>query len=69
MEMALNPKGVYECQKKCDSMSGCNAIEYGYVDMKPCCITLECQDPLPEPTSDDAIGNTKFHNGGHTNVL
>ena len=67
MDMPLDPTGVNECQKKCDGMDKCNAIEYA--DAVACCVYLECQDPVPEPTSDIAIGNTDYHPGGSYNYV
>ena len=65
MDMPIDPKGVIECQKKCDDMDKCNAVEYA--DAIDCCVYLECQDPVPEPTSDAALGNSDpvAHPGGN----
>ena len=67
MDMPLNPKGLNECEKNCDDRDKCNAIEYD--DASASCIYLECQDPVPEPTSDVAIGNTEYHPGGSYNYV
>ena len=48
-------------RKRCDNMDKCNAIEYA--DSQHCCVYLECQGPVPEPTSDVPIGNTDYHQG------
>merc|ERR1712223_836720 len=63
MIMPLNTgsQDVTECEKKCNEDMTCNAIEYAATNK--CCVKLDCQESVPEPTLEKAI----HHGGTHMN--